>query len=123
MISPPLAIGFGLVAISMLFLVVVFFRAWRDPDDKLDRRYRVVSGALMVWTAGAALWSYNPLSQSLGWPGLDGISMFVASVLLFLSSATLIGSTVLNGSRLTVAAYIVSSMIWIFGCLLFGYIL
>lgn len=123
MTSPFLAIGFGLVEISMLFLVIVFFRAWRDPDLLLDRRYRLVSFALTVGTIGIALWAFNPLSQALDGPPLTGVAMFISSALLLVSATTLIASTVLNGSKITVSAFVVVSIIWTFACLLVGFVL
>jgi hypothetical protein len=62
------SIGFGIVVISMAFLVVVFTRAYFDKSKRADPRYRLLAAALGVGSVGVGLWAFNPLSQAFGGP-------------------------------------------------------
>ena len=109
-------IGFGIVVISMVFLVIVFTRAYHDPSKRLDRRYKVVAGALAVGSAGVCLWALSPLSQALGGPALHPVAMFVATALIMSASASLIGSTAMGGDPRTLRWFLACSVAWAAGC-------
>lgn len=110
-------IGFGLVALSSLFLVFIFWRAWEDTNLRHDSRYRTVSGALAIGKVGIFLWAINPISVALGGAYLPTAVLVLASALLLIAAVTLIGSTALGGDRATLKIFLVCSAIWILLCL------
>jgi hypothetical protein len=115
-------IGFGIVALSMAFLVLVFTRAYRDPSKRLDRRYRLVAAALAVGNAGTLVWALNPLSQSFGGPPLNPYLMMLASVLIQLSVAALIGSTAMGGNPKTLRWFLLLSFLWAVACSVYSFV-
>lgn len=116
------SIGFGIVAIAMMFLIVVFGRAYLDPAQHFDRRYRVVSASLTVSAAGVLLWSFNPLMQALGGSPLHPYLMFLASALILTSAAATIGSTAIGGARETLAWFVATSVVWTLLCIVWSLI-
>ncbi len=114
--------GFGIVVISMAFLIVVFTRAYHAKGVINERRYKVVVAALALSSAGIGLWALNPLSQSLGGPPLHVAAMIVASVCVLTASAMLIGSTAMGGGRETLNWFLGCSTLWLALCLIWAYL-
>lgn len=109
-------ICFGLVALAMAFLFFVFSRAYRDPSMRLDRRYKIVCGALSVGCVGVLMWAFNPLLQSFGGPSLPFYGMAVASALILLSACMLIGSTAIGGDPALLKFFLLCGSAWSLGC-------
>lgn len=113
-----ITIGFGLVALSSLFLVVIFYRAWLDKGLRHDRRYRTASGALSIGKMGIAIWALNPLMQAFDGPPLPLWLMAMASAMILGSAMTLIGSTALgNGNKRTLCIFLCLGALWTIFCL------
>lgn len=122
--GPPfIAMGFGLVVLASAFRAVIFFRAWRSPPVEVDPRYHVVIGALIFGAVGTMLWAFNPLMLALGWGELNGVWMFIASLLLLVSSVALIGSTAMGGAKTMLTWFTAFSIVWIVGVLVWWYLL
>lgn len=111
-----LSIGFGIVVISMAFLVLVFWRAYRDPARQHDRRYKVVAGALAIGSLGVGLSAFNPLMQALGGSPLHPAAMFLASALILVAAASLIGSTAMGGDPSTLRWFLACCIGWTVFC-------
>lgn len=110
-------IGFGIVVLSMAFLVFVFTRAYRDPTKRLDHKYKIVAAALAIGSLGVGIWAINPLSQSFGGPPLHPVGMGIASTLILLASCSIIGSTAIGGSKATLRLFLLFAAAWALGCL------
>lgn len=113
-----ISIGFGLVVISMAFLVFVFLRAWHDPEKREDHRYRVVASALALGSLGVGMWAFNPLMQAFGGPALPIPLMFIASALILAAASSLVGSTAMGGSKGTLKWFVITCGLWTVGCIL-----
>jgi hypothetical protein len=110
-------IGFGLVALSAVFLVYVFWRAWRDDAYRLDRRYRIVAAALAIGKIGIFFWALNPLSIVFYGTTLPLPVLILASVMILAAAITLLGSTALGGDKWTLKAFLVASAAWTAFCI------
>jgi hypothetical protein len=108
---------FGFVVIAMAFLIVVFWRAYVDPSKRLDRRYRLVAGALAMGKVGVLIWAFNPLSQAFGGPPLHPLLMAFASGFILLSAAMLIGSTAMGGNPDTLFLCLGVSAVYVLICI------
>jgi hypothetical protein len=113
-------IGFGLVALSALFLVFVFFRAWRDDGFTGDGRYKLAAGALAFGKVGIFLWALNPLSAAFYGTLLPLWLRVLASAMVLCAAIALIGSTWLGGDRRTLSIFVVFAAIWTAFCILSG---
>ena len=112
-----MALGFGLVALSSIFLVFIFWRARQDHGLRGDRRYRAASGALAVGKVGIAIWALNPVLVAFGYAPLPVPLRILASGLVLAAAIALIGSTALGGDRHTLKAFLLASIVWIGFCL------
>lgn len=110
-------IGFGIVVLSMVFLVFVFTRAYLDPAKRLDHKYKIVAAALGVGSLGVGIWAINPLSQAFGGPPLHPVAMAIASLLILLASCSIIGSTAIGGTPGTLRFFLICTAAWTIGCL------
>lgn len=115
-------IGFGLVVISMAFLVFVFWRAFVDPDKRTDSRYRVVAISLLSLSIGVGMWAFNPLLQAFGGPSLPLPGMFVASAFILLSASSLVSSTAMGGNKRTLKTFLLCCGAWVTGCVVLALI-
>lgn len=111
-------ICFGLVVLAMAFLVYVFGRAYRDPFMRLDRRYKIVCGALAIGSAGVLMWAFNPLLKAFGGPPLPPYGMAVASSLILIAACSLIGSTAIGGNPRLLIFFLLCATAWAVGCII-----
>jgi hypothetical protein len=111
-------IGFGLIIVSMAFLVFVFLRAFNEPEKRADRRYRLVAGALAICALAVGLGFTGRLSSSFGGPPLHPAALAIVSCIILISSSAIICSTAIGGSRATLKFYLLCVFAWASGCTL-----